>query len=398
MAKLRPLAINLALMGLSLFAVSVVLELGARWVLFHGGDPDRFQRYASLRQLQEHPELAGAKPRYSPHRYLGYYPTPNFQAGKNKHSSQGFRDDEIPIPKPADEFRIVCVGGSTTYTPCVGHYEYSYPKCLERELKARGHGNIRVINAGADGYTSYETTINFALRVQDMQPDLLIIRDGVNDVFSRIVWPPSAYKGDNSGFRISLVSNIFMPGLLEYSTLARGIMIKLGWTQPHTAMMRALDLHHGETFHAFEFEEQMLRGTYPSGVFKEAAIEKMFEANTPTYFQRNIRNTVAMAQRIGCKTALVTISYSPHDKVRKDIRPIMSSPEFIAEVERCNQTIRDLGTEMGVPVFDVASAFPKEDKYFQDGFHVNFDGVQLEGRIFADFVEKSGLLPKTATQ
>lgn len=76
----------------------------------------------------------------------------------------------------------------------------------------------------------------------------------------------------------------------------------------------------------------------------------------------------------------------------------MSSPEFIAEVERCNQTIRELGAEMGVPVFDVASAFPKEDKYFQDGFHVNFEGVQLEGRIFADFVEKSGLLPQTAAQ
>jgi hypothetical protein len=184
-----------------------------------------------------------------------------------------------------------------------------------------------------------------------------------------------------------------MPSLLEYSTLARGFMIKLGWTQPHTAMMRALDLHHGETFHAFAFEEQMLRGTYPGGVFKEAPIEKMFQSNPPEYFIRNIKNTVSMAQRIGCKTALVNISYSPHDKVKESIRPIMSSPEFIAEVERCNQTIRDLAATLSIPLFDIASTFPKEDKYFQDGFHVNFEGVQLEGKAFADFVENSGLLP-----
>ena len=385
---------NALLVLVSLLALFLVLEVAARIVLFHSGDVHRFLRYASLRQVRKRSDIVAPYLRYSPHRYLGYYPTPDYAHGHNKHNSTGYRDDEIVVPKPQGEFRIVCLGGSTTYTCCVGHYGYSYPNCLERELHERGYTNVNVINAGGDGWSSYETLINFAFRVQDLDPDVIFIRDGLNDVFARIVWPPEAYKGDNSGYRAPLVSQVFMPGILEYSTLIRGLMLKLGMIQPHTALMRSYDTHHGETFHAFEYEEQLANGTYPEGVFEEAGVAEMLAANAPVFFRRNVENTITMAQRKDIRVVLVTLSYSPHQDVRPGVRPLMSSPEFLDELEECNKTIASIAKDTGVPLFDIAAVFPSDHQYFQDGIHVNFEGVQLEGKLFADFLIENDLIPR----
>lgn len=385
---------NILLASGALVVLFVVLEVAARLVLFHSGDVYRFLTYASLHQVQKRLDTVAPYLRYSPHRYLGYYPTPNYAHADNKHNALGYRDDEIAMPKPRGEFRIACVGGSTTYTCCVGHYGYSYPNCLERELHERGYTDVNVINAGADGWSSYETVINFALRVQDLAPDLVLIRDGVNDVFARMVWPPEAYQGDNSGYRAPLVSQVFMPSILEYSTLLRGLMIKIGMVQPHTALMRSYDTHHTETFHGFAYETQLQDGSYPDGVFAEAGVRTMFETNPPTYFKRNIENTIALARRSSITPVLVTVSFAPQHELTGKGRPLMASPEFLEELEECNRTIRGIAHDRDVPLFDIAEVFPADDEYFQDGLHVNFEGVQLEGRLFADFLIRAELLPE----
>ena len=56
-----------------------------------------------------------------------------------------------------------------------------------------------MINAGLAGWSSWESMINFQLRLLDLEPDLIIVYHAVNVLHARLVWPPEAYQPDNSG-------------------------------------------------------------------------------------------------------------------------------------------------------------------------------------------------------
>lgn len=363
-----------------------VLELAARAILIHGGNADRFRWYASLRQLEEHPELAGPAARYAPHRYLGYFPTPNYARGMNRHNSLGYRGDEIPIPKPAEEFRIVCMGGSTTYTPGVDDYHGALPMAIEKLLHSYGYVHVRVINAGVDGWTSNETLINLGLRVLDLQPGLLVIRDGLNDTYGRLVWPPEEYRGDNSGFREPLVSKRFMPPILEYSTLARIALTKLGMMEPHGAISRTYDLHCAKTFFAQEFERQLANGTYPAGLFRNTPACAMFAANKPVFFERNLESIIALARSKNVNVALLNVAYGASGGAKKDQRPIVWAPEFRAALAEANDLIAAVAEQTGTPMLDIAAVAPREAKYYYDGIHTNVEGTEIEARLVAEFL------------
>ena len=55
-----------------------------------------------------------------------------------------------------------------------------------------------------------------------------------------------------------------------------------------------------------------------------------------------------------------------------------------------------LGEQHDVPVYDFAAEMPPDRKYWNDGIHVNAEGATLKGRLFAEFLESSGLLPTVA--
>lgn len=98
-------------------------------------------------------------------------------------NSHGFRGEEFSNEKLPDEFRIFVVGGSTTaslraisddHTP-VGYlqekiYEYFPTK------------NVNVINAGIPGFTSNQELKLVENKITGLDPDLIIIYSGTNDV------------------------------------------------------------------------------------------------------------------------------------------------------------------------------------------------------------------------
>ena len=93
----------------------------------------------------------------------------------------GFWDDDVALPKPANTFRIVCVGGSTTEEGWV--VEWSYPNVLEKKLNEYfgGKPHFEVINAGVvalDSRGERKRMLDF-LR---LEPDLIIEYNIVNDL------------------------------------------------------------------------------------------------------------------------------------------------------------------------------------------------------------------------
>lgn len=376
---------KLVLTVCSVLITFVFLEVGMRiWINNFAGER-RFLKYASLKQLEK--KYSNIKPRWSVHRYLGHFPTPDYSKGENRHNSLGYRADEIAIPKPEGQFRIVCLGGSTTYTTSIENYRLSYPNLLEKELHERGFKNINVVNAGVGAYTSWESLINFEFRALDLQPDMIIIYHSVNDILARLVWPPNAYKGDNSGS--AFATSMTMPNILEYSTLMRYLMIRLDIVEPHAHLERSLKKP-PETNYANTFYNQNVENRYPDDIFKQVSAEKMLMTNKPEYFRRNIENIIAIAQYRKIETVIATFSYCSDFADN----PFVTCEEFISAYDEMNQVLKSLSEKTNVNLFDFANSFPKDKTYFTDGIHVNVDGAKLKAMMFADYLINKGLLPK----
>ena len=385
MKKIQNVLANTFLVVISTVLVFAVTEALLNVYLLHFADEARFIKYASIRQLQE--RKLSNKPLYSPHRYLGYYPTPKYIRGRNKHNSLGYRGDEISMPKPKGQFRIVCLGGSTTYTAHVEDYRMSYPYLLGKYLNGKGYKHVNVINAGGSGWSSGESLINFELRVLDLEPDMIIVYHGVNDINARLVWPPEAYRGDNSGRSAPGQLGIFMPGILEYSTLLRVLMIRTGKAESHAAFERTVN-RSSETYYGALFRKQVIEGVYPEGIFKEVSAEEMLKANKPVFFERNMRGIISIAKSHGIAVVLSSFAYSP---LFTDM-PRASSREYIAAYREQNGLLKELARETDVYFYDFAGEFPTEKRYYTDGRHVNEEGAQLKAEYFGDYLIDNALI------
>ncbi|HML74253.1 MAG TPA: SGNH/GDSL hydrolase family protein [Anaerohalosphaeraceae bacterium] len=384
MERLKKLVFQVFASLVSILVTFIVLEIAAQVALNCFAGERTFRKYASLRQLQKRYAQVGQC--WSPHRYLGHYATPYYQKGLNRHNSLGYRGDEIQMPKPAGRQRIVCTGGSTTYTTEVEDYHLSYPALLEQELRSRGY-DVDVVNDGVGSWTSWESLVSFEFRTQYLEPDIIILYHGVNDVLQRMVWPPEAYRGDNSGTHTPILMP--MPSILEYSTLMRYFMIRAGVIKSHSSMDRHVTAP-AKTFYLDEFVRQKRAGTYPEGFFREVSARKMFETNKPVYFRRNIENNIELAKSRNVKTVLATFAYSSDFPYF----PTASSEEFISAHAEMNETLKEIARQTGASLFDFALVFPKDKCYFTDGIHVNAEGSALKAKLFADYLIETGLVKK----
>ncbi len=372
---------------LSLLLALAAVEAGANYYLWQVVSEDDFMILASINQIKARygddffvNSQSSEGFRYSPHHYLGYIPTPNLVSGKNRNNSLGFRGEEISLTKPDGVYRIVAVGGSTTYSVDVEDYRDSYPHQLGDYLRGQGYDHIEVINAGSGSYTSHHNFINIQFRVLPLQPDLIVIYQGYNDIHARIVYPYSDYQGDNSGYIAPFVTDTIMPDILEYSTALRIIGIRANLTKPHSA----LDWHRfkqATSSRRSEFLSQWRTGTYPSGIFLEASAMDMLLNNPPIHLERNLESMVAVANQQDVDLLLVTFVTSTEFNL-----PPVSSVEYIFALQQHNDLTRAVAARNETALFDLASAFPEDRSLFTDGRHMNTEGNHIRAQLIGDFI------------
>ncbi len=96
-------------------------------------------------------------------------------------NSQGLRDYEIPIEKPAGETRVLCLGDSFTWGQMVALDE-TYAKCLERDLRASMPGRaVTVINSGRLGWNTADEFEWFVRQGVQYEPDIVVVGFCLND-------------------------------------------------------------------------------------------------------------------------------------------------------------------------------------------------------------------------
>ena len=97
-------------------------------------------------------------------------------------NSQGFRDVEFPVRKPAGELRILALGDSTTAGNGIADLRDTWPKRLERRFAEAGRPEVRVLNLGVGGYHPLQSARLLELRGLALEPDLVLLLVCLNDL------------------------------------------------------------------------------------------------------------------------------------------------------------------------------------------------------------------------
>lgn len=123
-----------------------------------------------------------------PHGAYGYRQKPGmvFTFAKTRAYSHinalGYRGPVVATPKPAGTFRIVLLGESTTYGWGVEDTA-TIDAHMRREFARRYPDRpVEVVNLAFDGYDAYQLWQRLLTDGLPLQPDLVIVNTGVNDV------------------------------------------------------------------------------------------------------------------------------------------------------------------------------------------------------------------------
>lgn len=93
----------------------------------------------------------------------------------------GLRGEEVPLKKPAGEFRVLVLGGSAAFSPRA-EGEKTWPRLLEMKLQGRLGPRVAVLNAGTPGYSAYQSQRRLGCDLLQLSPDLVLVYHLWNDV------------------------------------------------------------------------------------------------------------------------------------------------------------------------------------------------------------------------
>ncbi len=133
------------------------------------------------------------------HPYMAYagkpgYHSPEGAPKQKSHNEWGFRGPSVTLKKPAGVYRIVCLGGSSTYGHGPSSDANTWPGRLQHYLNDPNlakHGlKVEVLNGGLSGWSTFESTANLAFRMISFEPDLVIVYHTINDMRCALYDPP----------------------------------------------------------------------------------------------------------------------------------------------------------------------------------------------------------------
>ena len=297
------------------------------------------------------PPRAGTPIAFRPLPYVNYGLTPSYERDPGEReltrrsNALGFRGGEIEQPKPAGRTRIVCLGGSTTYSDLVDDAD-AYPAQLERILRERQPDrDLDVVNAGVPSYTSAESLANLALRVLELSPDVVVLYQAVNDYRTRKY---ANYDGGYAHYRKVWDGSLDVTVQSDTDELRGGINPFVQHDPPPTDVPG----------------HELLR-----------------RSGTDAY-RRNLTSFVGLARAHGAEPVFVTFLVHRTSRFVDEL--------MLRSLDEYNEVMRELGAEHGVTVIDLAASLDPEG-LFGDPVHMNAKGTLQKARVVAKGLLDAGL-------
>ncbi len=280
---------------------------------------------------------------------------------------------DVPVPKPAGTYRVVCEGGSTTFDLLALDDAGTWPARLGTLLRPRAD----VVNGGFPGWTSLETKLALQIRDLDLQPDLVVVFSGVNDL------QPAAHVPFAPDYTVGHAD--ILPRVLGVAPVPVRLVSRLVFVEWLRGRLRP------------GTPAETAEGYVPSYEWKGGAKRDDIPAEAVAVFERNLRSTIAIAAARGARTLLVAQSArvrAGHEKADRDWLegwiPGLTANGSLAGLARYNAVAKKLGDE-GLALFlDPFAAGVFGDAHFLDPVHFSPTGSELFAKTLAKYVDAPG--------
>lgn len=355
----RRLWYRLLLVGGSVILCLAAGEVAARALVWWRMPPEKFAT------LTQHTTVKG---QFSTHPYLPYVLTPSYDS----HNSLGFRGKEFTLQKQPGVRRVVCLGASTTYGIYVPP-EQAYPSQLEDLLRA-GELNCEVINAGVPGYTSMELLLTLQVRVLPLDPDVVIIYEGRNEVF------PEAFNNYAPDY-----SHYLKTGYCDRTT---NYLNKELFRISHLYMLLAT--YKGDRFGWSWRDEHPLYGRirYENQPTSEELVANLTDRSRTGTYRNNLEAMAGICNAKGIKLLLCTMAFRPEKLATGILRYDPAIFEALGEqVDRNNCVVREVASRQGLPVVETA-ALAAEPDLFVDDCHCKGPGYARRAKLLYPMVRE----------
>lgn len=299
-------------------------------------------------------------------------------------NSHGLRDDEGPIAKSPNTFRVMALGDSFVLGYTVDRNELFVDQ-LEHWWNAE-HRRVDVINAGTEGYSTDQEVLWFERYGVAYEPDLVLIFPYENDIYwngqtSYTRFPKPRYAADGTLETGRFEDPGPAPAITRFAIgnfFARALL----------PLLAGRPVNEATHFQPAGSEEW---------IFKEFAPLMKAEPAFLADAKQRTRGALLALQRkcedIGARLVMVPIPSESvvHADQREAFRThpegLRGIPDDLWSPERPVNFFRDLGERLGIPVLDprsalLAKASNGDELYFDAEWHFNAKG----NRAFADYL------------
>jgi lysophospholipase L1-like esterase len=240
---------------------------------------------------------------------------------------------------------------------------------MEEVLRGRGL-EIEVFNAGFPGWTSLENLVSLAIRDLDLEPDIVVLYQGINDL------QPASHRPFDAQYE---------NGHAEETVKALGFGLQpLKWYEHSLFVEKARELVVGDR----DPWRRLQRALPP-----DDGVPELPEEAVET-FERNIRSFVAVAAAGGAEVVLATQPIQIRDAFAEADRAYLAQwivgldPKVVPDqLERFNTVVRERAMAGPALLADVSRDVPWKEGDFADPMHFSADGSARMAAFMADVIE-----------
>jgi lysophospholipase L1-like esterase len=279
-------------------------------------------------------------------------------------NSLGFRGPELVVPKAGSTLRIAYVGSSTTYCAEVSGNDATWPHIVTAALRKKWPAvPMDYINAGVPGFTAKTTIENVGKRVHPLNPDVIVIYEGHNDI-------------SRNSFELAVKDGL----------ITRRLEQELMWPSRYSLLWNLVE----KNLHILN--QQRLAHATVSGKLN-------YQAQTLVApFGRDLNELVSVSQRSASLVAVATLSNRLRKEQTRDERtrssvthlyymPYMSPDGLIDAYTTYNNEIRQVARERGALLISGEDTIPGDGEHFVDSIHFTDKGsMAMADRVIAALV------------
>ena len=363
---------RIALVVFGLIVSLVVLEVGARaWFSWRGTERER------ILYLYDRDTIASKTTQLVGVPYLNYSLNPAWE----DINPRGIRGDLVAIPKPDGVFRIVALGGSTTFGHALAADE-TWPAQLQRLLREQ-NPQVEVVNLGAPGYYSLDSVVNLATHGLPHEPDMVIVYHGINDAIIRMFQDTECYSGDTPLYGFGMDRGIWQyeADALPPSALYRVLAVALGWMGDPANIS-------GRMRHT---------GLCPPEPQNISPLDNLLQ-HPPTVFARNMRSIAGLAQAAGAEVVFSTFAWdvAAAENALAENPELYQTQAMLTGIVDQNAVLQNIADKQGALLVDLAAEMDADTgPYFQgDQVHQTVEGAYRQAEVYAAFIQAQDLVPR----